>query len=57
MATHSSVLAWETSWTEKPVHRVAKSWTDQAQIQALYLSQSDVIRKQKHMRVWGNLKG
>ena len=28
MATHSSILAWETPWTEEPdaiVHRVAKS--------------------------------
>ena len=31
MATHSSVLAWKTPWTEKlgriVVHRVTKSWT------------------------------
>ena len=32
MATHSSILAWGTPWTEEPgrlhtVHRVAKSWT------------------------------
>ena len=31
MATHSSILAWEIPWTEKPdgltVQRVAKSWT------------------------------
>jgi len=31
MATHSSILAWETPWTEKPggatVHRITKSWT------------------------------
>ena len=31
MATHSSILAWETPWTEDPgwltVHGVAKSWT------------------------------
>ena len=32
MATHSSILAWETLWTEEPsrgptVYRVAKSWT------------------------------
>ena len=24
MATHSSILAWEISWTGEPVHRVAK---------------------------------
>ena len=31
MATHSSILAWEIPWMEKPgrlqVHKVAKSWT------------------------------
>jgi len=31
MATHSSILAWEISWTEEPggatVHGVEKSWT------------------------------
>ena len=30
MATHSSILAWEILQTEepgRPVHRVAKSWT------------------------------
>ena len=32
MATHSSILAWRTPWTEEPggprtVHRVARSWT------------------------------
>ena len=32
MVTHSSILAWEVSWTEEPgglstVHEVAKSWT------------------------------
>ena len=27
MATHSSSLAWRISWTEEPVHRVAKSQT------------------------------
>ena len=31
MATHSSVLAWKTPWTEEPgqaiVHRIPKSWT------------------------------
>ena len=32
MATHSSILAWETPWAEEPgrlhtVHVVAKSWT------------------------------
>jgi len=32
MATHSSILAWRTSWTEEPggphtVHRVARSQT------------------------------
>ena len=32
MVTHSSILAWEISWTEEPgglstVHEVAKSWT------------------------------
>ena len=31
MATHSSILAWEVSWTEEPgrlqVRRVAESWT------------------------------
>ena len=30
MATHSSLLAWRTPWTEEPgglVHGVAKSWT------------------------------
>ena len=30
MATHFSILAWETSWLEEPdrlVHGVAKSWT------------------------------
>ena len=27
MATHSSVLTWRTSWTEEPVHKVAKSQT------------------------------
>ena len=31
MATHSSILAWEIPWTEKPgratVHGVTKSWT------------------------------
>ena len=26
-ATHSSILAWGTLWTEKPVHGVTKSWT------------------------------
>ena len=31
MATHSSILAWEISWTEEPgwlhrVHEVSKSW-------------------------------
>ena len=29
MATHSSILAWKTPWTEEPgglVHGVAKSW-------------------------------
>ena len=29
MATHSTVLAWRTSWTEEPanpVHGVTKSW-------------------------------
>ena len=24
MATHSSILAWEISWTEAPVHRGGK---------------------------------
>ena len=24
MATHSSILAWEITWTEEPVHGVAK---------------------------------
>ena len=27
MAIHSSILAWKIPWTEKPVHGVAKSWT------------------------------
>ena len=31
MATHSSIVAWRTPWTEEPeratVHGVAKSWT------------------------------
>jgi len=30
MATHSSILAWEISWIEKPggpVYGFAKSWT------------------------------
>ena len=27
IATHSSILAWRISWTEKPVHGVAKSQT------------------------------
>ena len=32
MATHSSILAWRTPWTEEPgglhtVHGVTKSWT------------------------------
>ena len=27
MATNSSILAWKISWTEKPGHGVAKSWT------------------------------
>ena len=31
MATHSSILAWETPWTREPwrlrTHGVAKSWT------------------------------
>ena len=29
MATHSSILAWRTPWTEEPgtVHEVAESWT------------------------------
>ena len=29
MATHSSILAWKISWTEKSgrVHGIAKSWT------------------------------
>ena len=27
MATHSSTLAWEILWTEKPVQGVAKSHT------------------------------
>ena len=30
MATHSSILAWEISWREKPrglVYGVARSWT------------------------------
>ena len=30
MATHFSMLAWKTSWSEEPdrlVHGVAKSWT------------------------------
>ena len=32
MATHSSILAWETPWTEEPggvtkSHRVTKNWT------------------------------
>ena len=31
MATHSSILAWEIPWTERPggatAHGVAKSWT------------------------------
>ena len=27
VATHSSTLAWKTSWIEEPVHRVAKSQT------------------------------
>ena len=32
MVTHSSILAWRISWTEKPgrlyiAHGVAKSWT------------------------------
>ena len=29
MATHSSILAWEISWTKEPgtVHGVTKSWT------------------------------
>ena len=29
MATHSSILAWRTPWTEESdgVHGVAKSWT------------------------------
>ena len=27
-ATHSRILAWRISWTQKPVvHRVTKSWT------------------------------
>ena len=37
MATHSSILAWRTPWTEEPgrlwlVHRVAKSWTQVSQV-------------------------
>ena len=27
LATHSSILAWEISWTEATVHRGAESWT------------------------------
>ena len=27
LATHSSILAWRISWTEEPVHAVAKFWT------------------------------
>ena len=27
MATHSSILAWRTPWTEDTVHTVLKSWT------------------------------
>ena len=29
MTTHSSILAWEVTWTEEPggVHGVTKSWT------------------------------
>ena len=57
MATHSSILAWEIPWTEKPVQGIAESRKDQAQMQGLYISQSDVIHKQKHMTVQGNLKG
>ena len=27
MTVHSSILDWETPWTEEPVHGVTKSWT------------------------------
>ena len=27
MAIHSSILVWRIPWTEEPVHRVPKSWT------------------------------
>ena len=27
MATHSSILAWRSSWTEEPGHGVPQSWT------------------------------
>ena len=45
MATHSSILAWRTPWTEEPgglhtVHRVKKSWTQLKQISTHYMSGS-----------------
>ena len=44
MATHSSILAWEISWTEEPdrliVHGVAKSQTQLSDFTFTFLSLS-----------------
>ena len=41
MATHSSILAWRTQWTEEPggaivVHRVSEGWTQLKRLSIRY---------------------
>ena len=49
MATHSSVLAGESPWTEEPgrihtVHRVAKSWTQLKRLSTQHACTHKIIR-------------
>ena len=32
IATHSSILAWESPWTEATVYGVTKSWTQLSRV-------------------------
>ena len=41
MATHSSILAWRTQWTEEPdgatgAHRVSEAWTQLKRLSTHY---------------------
>ena len=44
MATHSSILAWESSWTEKPggLHVVTMSWTQLKQLSTSFFTRPAV---------------